>query len=173
MAPEHDLHLQLNGVERTATVPGGAVLVDALRESFAATGTNVGCRTGDCGACTVLIDGQSAKSCVVLAGTADGHSVTTIEGMRSHNEMRVVQQAFVENFGFQCGYCLPGMLLTTYELLSRTLDPTPAERRQAINGNLCRCTGYESILTSMEAAADGIAALRAGAGLDHEGSGAA
>ena len=156
-----EIDLTLNGEHMRAEAPAGAALVDVIRESFGATGTNVGCRTGDCGACTVLIEGHSVKSCVVLAGSARGSAVTTIEGMAQHDEMRLVQRAFLENFGFQCGYCLPGMLLTTWELLQRTLSPTVVELRQAINGNLCRCTGYDSILVSMKAARDAIVEHRA------------
>ena len=150
---ERPLAFCINGEERSSDASPAAALVDVIRDSLHLTGTNIGCRTGDCGACTVLIDGRSAKTCVVLAGSVDGQRLETIEGFRGDGRMDVIRTAFRENFGFQCGYCLPGMLITTYELLSRTLEPTEEELRQAINGNLCRCTGYQFILRSMRAAA--------------------
>lgn len=155
------LMLTVNGQRITVDGDRGASLVDVIRDRVGLTGSNIGCRTGDCGACTMLIGGASAKSCVVLAGAAEGQDVRTIEGFEGDRTMQVIHASFTENFGFQCGFCLPGMLLTTYELLSRTTSPSEAELTQAINGNLCRCTGYQFILKSMRAAAE---RLRAGAG---------
>lgn len=152
---------RVNGIERSSGASPAATLVDVIRDDLGLTGTNIGCRTGDCGACTVLVGDRSAKSCVVLAGAVDGQALETIEGFEGDKRMEVIRTAFRDNFGFQCGYCLPGMLITTYELLSRTMEPTEEELRQAINGNLCRCTGYQFILRSMRAAA---ALLRDGLG---------
>jgi carbon-monoxide dehydrogenase small subunit len=158
---ERPLVFLINGEERSSDASPAAALVDVIRDSLGLTGTNIGCRTGDCGACTVLVEGRSAKTCVVLAGAVDGQHLETIEGFQGDDRMEIIRAAFRDNFGFQCGYCLPGMLITTYELLSRTLEPSEEELRQAINGNLCRCTGYQFILRSMRAAA---ASLREGAG---------
>lgn len=157
---EDAFRLTVNEREVTVSASRATSLVDVLREEVGLTGSNIGCRTGDCGACTVLIGDMSAKSCVVLAGAAEGQPIRTIDDFRGDPLMDTIRTAFTENFGFQCGFCLPGMLLTTYELLARTETPTEAEMVQAVNGNLCRCTGYQFIIRSVHAA---VAALAAGA----------
>jgi carbon-monoxide dehydrogenase small subunit len=129
------------------------LLVHLLREELNLTGTHVGCDTSQCGACTVIIDGSSAKSCTVLAVQADGASVTTIEGLSAAGEMHPLQQAFWDEYGFQCGYCLPGMLFSAKDLLAENSSPNEDEIRHAINGNLCRCTGYDTIVKSIAEAA--------------------
>ncbi|WP_327102877.1 (2Fe-2S)-binding protein [Nonomuraea glycinis] len=147
------VRLKVNGQEREIDVESCRLLVHAIREDVGLTGTHVGCLTGDCGACTVLVDGASVKSCSVLAVAADGAEITTIEGLTGEDGLHPVQRAFWDEFAFQCGFCLPGMLLTTCELLDRTPDPDDAEIVQAINGNLCRCTGYASIKRAVRCAA--------------------
>ena len=145
--------LEVNGRSVELDVDPRRLLVEVLREELLLTGTHVGCLTGDCGACTVERDGGVIKSCMVLAVAADGASITTIEGFSPDGELDPIQQAFWDGHGFQCGFCLPGMLFAARDLLDRNSDPTEAEIRTAINGNLCRCTGYEPIVRSIEAAA--------------------
>ena len=147
------LELDVNGVRRSLEVEPRTLLVHALRDSLDLTGTHIGCDTSQCGACTVLVDGRSTKSCTLLALQAEGAEVTTIEGLASSDGLHPVQQAFVEHHGLQCGFCTPGMILTTIDLLSR--DPSPDEEtiRVSLRGNLCRCTGYETIVDSIQAAA--------------------
>jgi len=147
------LTLSVNGAERTVEVEGRTLLVHALRDGLGLTGTHVGCDTSQCGACTVLLDGRAVKSCTVLALQADGRAVTTIEGLSPDGELHPVQSAFVEHHGLQCGFCTPGMILTAVDLLSREPDPDDAEIRHALRGNLCRCTGYQTIVDSVRAAA--------------------
>ncbi|QYC44200.1 Carbon monoxide dehydrogenase small chain [Nonomuraea coxensis DSM 45129] len=154
----NSIRLTVNGREREIEVEACKLLVHAVREDLGLTGTHVGCLTGDCGACTVLVDGASVKSCSVLAVQADGAEITTIEGVAGDGGLHPVQQAFWDEFGFQCGYCLPGMLLTARELLDRTPDPDDDAIVQAINGNLCRCTGYGSIVRAIRCAATRMAA---------------
>jgi aerobic carbon-monoxide dehydrogenase small subunit len=150
------LELKVNGVRRSLEVEPRTLLVHALRDSLDLTGTHIGCDTSQCGACTVLVDGRSTKSCTLLALQAEGAEVTTIEGLASGDGLHPVQQAFVEHHGLQCGFCTPGMILTTIDLLSR--DPSPDEEtiRVSLRGNLCRCTGYETIVDSIQAAAAAI-----------------
>lgn len=145
--------LEVNGRPVELDVDPRRLLVEILREELLLTGTHVGCLTGDCGACTVERDGEVIKSCMVLAVAADGASITTIEGFSPDGGLDPIQQAFWDGHGFQCGFCLPGMLFSARDLLERNPDPTEAEIRTAINGNLCRCTGYEPIVRSIEAAA--------------------
>lgn len=153
-SPTTQISLRVNGVQHELNVDPRTLLVHAVREELGLTGTNVGCLTGDCGACTVLLDGRTAKSCSVLAATADGAEVTTIEGLRgADGSLHPVQQAFWDEFAFQCGYCIPGMVLTTCELLEREPDPDARQVDEAINGNLCRCTGYGSIRQAVRRAA--------------------
>ena len=152
------VRLKVNGQEHEIEVESCTLLVHAIREDVGLTGTHVGCLTGDCGACTVLVDGASVKSCSVFAVSADGAEITTIEGLAGDDGLHPVQQAFWDEFAFQCGYCLPGMLLTTCELLDRDQDPDDAAIDQAINGNLCRCTGYASIRSAVRRAAARMAA---------------
>lgn len=146
------LTLTINGTPRAAEVDPRRLLVEALREDFDVTGPKVGCATGDCGACTVALDGEIVKSCLKLAAAADGAEVTTIEGLAGDG-LSPVQQAFWDEHGFQCGFCLSGMLFAARDLVARNPDPTDDEIRWAISGNLCRCTGYDSIVAAVRAAA--------------------
>ena len=146
--------ITVNGVQREAEVEPRTLLVQFLRDNLGLTGTHIGCDTSQCGACTVNIDGQGAKSCTVLAVQADGHEVTTIEGMAPVGMLHPIQRAFWEEHGLQCGYCTPGMIMTTQALLSRNGSPDEAEIRHELDGNLCRCTGYQSIVRSVQRASE-------------------
>jgi aerobic carbon-monoxide dehydrogenase small subunit len=143
----------VNGVRREAEVEPRQLLVYYLREGLDLIGTTVGCDTSSCGACTVLLDGESVKSCTVLAVQADGREVTTIEGLADNGAFHPVQAAFHEHHGLQCGYCTPGMVMATVSLLKETPDPSEEEIRHALEGNLCRCTGYQNIVKAVRAAA--------------------
>ena len=145
--------ITVNGARREAEVEPRQLLVYFLREELALTGTTVGCDTSSCGSCTVLLDGESVKSCTVLAVQADGHEVRTIEGLADNGAFHPVQAAFHEHHGLQCGYCTPGMVLATVSLLSESPDPSEEEIRHALEGNLCRCTGYQNIVKAVRAAA--------------------
>jgi aerobic-type carbon monoxide dehydrogenase small subunit (CoxS/CutS family) len=147
------LTLTVNGDRRTAPVDPRALLLDALRDGFAVTGPKSGCRTGDCGACTVRVDGTIAKSCLRLAVAEDGAQVRTLEGIASGGELTPLQRAFWEENAFQCGFCLSGMLFSAEDLLARNPAPSEAEIREAISANLCRCTGYDAIVTAVQRAA--------------------
>jgi aerobic carbon-monoxide dehydrogenase small subunit len=148
------LELRVNGERRSLEVEPRALLVQALRDGLGLTGTHIGCDTSQCGACTVLLDGRAVKSCTVLALQATGSEVTTIEGLAPDGALHPVQRAFVEEHGLQCGFCTPGMILTSVDLLSRNGDPDDDAIRHALRGNICRCTGYETIVRSVRAAAD-------------------
>jgi carbon-monoxide dehydrogenase small subunit len=143
------VRLNVNGVERTLEVEPRLLLVHALRESLGLTGTHVGCDTSNCGACTVHLDGRAVKSCCVLAVQADGAEVTTIEGLGSDGQLHPVQEAFWNDHGLQCGFCTPGMIMASSALLAENPNPTEAEVRQALEGNLCRCTGYHNIVKAV------------------------
>lgn len=145
--------LEVNGKERNEDVEPRTLLVTFLREGLGLTGTHVGCETTNCGACTVLLDGRAVKSCTVLAVQANGKKVTTIEGIGSVNELNPIQLAFWEKHGVQCGFCTPGMIMASYELLELNPDPNEGEIRGALAGNLCRCTGYVNIIESVKYAA--------------------
>jgi carbon-monoxide dehydrogenase small subunit len=145
--------ISVNGRSCSAEVEPRQLLVYFLREQLGLTGTVVGCDTSSCGACTVLLDGESVKSCTVLAVQADGHEVTTIEGISQNGDLHPVQQAFHENHGLQCGYCTPGMVIATVSLLEENPSPSEDEIRHALEGNLCRCTGYQNIVKAVQAAA--------------------
>ncbi len=147
------IKVEVNGEPFEREVEPRRLLVHFLREELELTGTNVGCETSLCGACTVLVDGQAVKSCTQLAVQADGASITTIEGLESNGEYHPLQQAFWDCHGLQCGYCTPGMILAAADLLARNASPTEREVRQALKGNLCRCTGYHNIVRSVMAAA--------------------
>ncbi len=149
--------MTVNGDPRTAEVEPRTLLVHLLREHLNLTGTHVGCDTSNCGACTVWLDGEAVKSCTVLAVQADGHEVTTIEGIAEDGELHPMQQAFHQNHGLQCGYCTPGMVMAAIKLLEHNPAPTDAEIRHGLEGNLCRCTGYENIVAAVRSAA-GVAA---------------
>jgi aerobic carbon-monoxide dehydrogenase small subunit len=152
------LELVVNGETRTLEVEGRTLLVHALRDGLGLTGAHVGCDTSQCGACTVLVGGRAVKSCTLLALQVAGEEVTTIEGLRSGDELHPIQCAFVEHHGLQCGFCTPGVILTTADLLSRDPDPDDATIRRSLRGNYCRCTGYQTIVESIQAAGE---ALRA------------
>ena len=145
--------MTVNGVRGEHDVEPRLLLVHYLRDVLGLTGTNIGCDTTSCGACTVLIDGESVKSCTVLAVQADGDEITTIEGMARDGKMHPIQQAFQENHGLQCGYCTPGMVMAISSFLKENPDPTEAEVRLGLEGNLCRCTGYHNIVKAALAAA--------------------
>jgi carbon-monoxide dehydrogenase small subunit len=145
--------ITVNGVRREAEVEPRQLLVYFLREGLDLTGTTVGCDTSSCGSCTVLLDGESVKSCTLLAVQADGREVTTIEGLADDGNIHPVQQAFHEHHGLQCGYCTPGMVLATVSLLAEQPDPSEEAIRHALEGNLCRCTGYQNIVKAVQAAA--------------------
>ena len=144
--------LVVNGEERTLEVEGRTLLVHTLRDGLGLTGTHIGCDTSQCGACTVLLDGLAVKSCTVLTQQAEGHEITTIEGLAPDGELHAIQRAFVEHHGLQCGFCTPGVILTTVDLLSRDGSPSDDQIRHALRGNLCRCTGYQGIVESIRAA---------------------
>ena len=145
--------IRVNGTLRESEVEPRTLLVQFLRESCDLTGTHVGCETGVCGACTVLVDGKAVKSCTMFAVQADDSEVTTVEGLASNGEMHRVQEGFWECHGLQCGYCTPGMLITAVQLLERNSAPSRDEIRHALDGNLCRCTGYSHIVDAVEHAA--------------------
>jgi carbon-monoxide dehydrogenase small subunit len=146
------VRLSVNGESQEHEVEPRLLLVHYLREIVGLTGTNVGCDTSSCGACTVLMDGESVKSCTVLAVQADGTEVTTIEGMAQDGVMHPIQEAFREHHALQCGYCTPGMVMAAASLLEEHRDPTEAEVREGLEGNLCRCTGYHNIVKAVLAA---------------------
>ena len=150
---EVKVELTVNGKDITADVEDRMLLVHFLRDVADLTATNIGCETTSCGACTVLLDGESVKSCTVLAAQADGRSVTTMEGLASNGEMHAVQKAFHQEHGLQCGYCTPGMVMAIVSLLKENPSPTEAEVRAGLEGNLCRCTGYHNIVRAALAAA--------------------
>jgi aerobic-type carbon monoxide dehydrogenase small subunit (CoxS/CutS family) len=150
----HEISVSLNGTSRTFRVAGRTSLADFLREAAGLTGTNLGCEHGVCGCCTVLLDGDPVRSCIVLAAEADGHEVTTVEGLAgTGGELSALQEAFCEAHALQCGYCTPGMLVSAHALLERTCVPTRAEIDEAVGGNICRCTGYVQIREAIELAA--------------------
>jgi carbon-monoxide dehydrogenase small subunit len=143
----------VNGVRRSHDVEPRLLLVHYLRENLGLTGTNVGCDTSQCGSCTVLLDGKAVKSCTMLTVQADGAKVTTIEGLATNGKLHPVQDAFWEKHGLQCGYCTPGMVLTACNLLQQNPKPSDAEIRRGLEGNLCRCTGYQNIVAAVREAA--------------------
>ena len=163
----HDVRLVVNGVPRTARVPGRRLLSDCLRHDLGQTGTHVGCEHGVCGACTVLVDGAPMRSCLLFAVSVDGAEVTTVEGCRAPDGgLGPVQQAFQDCHGLQCGFCTPGFITIITAYLREHPDPTEEQAREAIGGNLCRCTGYQNIVASVLRAAELLrAAGSGGAGL--------
>ena len=148
------LSLKVNGAPHTLEIEPRLLLVDLLREELNLTGTHIGCDTSYCGACTVLLNGATVKSCTVFAIQADQGEVLTVEGLARNGELHPIQKAFSECHGLQCGYCTPGLLMSTYYLLSRNLHPKRKDIRKAIAGNTCRCTGYQNVLKAIEAAAE-------------------
>jgi carbon-monoxide dehydrogenase small subunit len=154
--------LTVNGASHALDVEPRTLLVHALRDDLNLTGTHVGCDTSQCGACTVLLDGKAAKSCTVLAVQAEGHDITTIEGLGSASAMHPVQTAFWEHHGLQCGFCTPGIIMCAADLLASNPNPDEAAIRHALEGNLCRCTGYVNIVQAIRSAADAMRAAPAG-----------
>jgi carbon-monoxide dehydrogenase small subunit len=153
MAAPQRLRLTVNGVPHEALVEPRTTLADLLRGELRLTGTHVGCEHGVCGACTVLLDGRAVRSCLMLAMQADGAEVMTVEGLARDAELHPIQEAFMEEHGLQCGFCTPGFMLATYELVQHNRDPNDEEIKDALGGNLCRCTGYQAILRSVHLAA--------------------
>jgi carbon-monoxide dehydrogenase small subunit len=151
----------VNGVAREAEVEPRTLLVYFLRETLGLTGTNVGCDTSSCGSCTVLLDGESVKSCTLLAVQAEGREVTTIEGLATDGQMHAIQDAFHRNHGLQCGYCTPGMIMAAASFLQENPDPTDEQVRESLEGNLCRCTGYQNIVKSILDAAGTMSGAKA------------
>jgi carbon-monoxide dehydrogenase small subunit len=149
-----EITLSVNGTKKELTVPPQTLLVHALREELDYTGPKVGCESSLCGACTIRMDGRAVKSCTVLAAQADGAEIETVEGLEDDDKLHVLQETFREEHGLQCGYCTPGMLMTTSSFLEENPAPTREEIREAIEGNLCRCTGYQNIINAVESAAN-------------------
>ncbi|MBV9936818.1 MAG: (2Fe-2S)-binding protein [Actinobacteria bacterium] len=147
--------MTVNGTKQEHDVEPRTLLVQFIRQDVGLTGTNIGCDTSSCGACTLLVDGESVKSCTMLAAQADGADITTIEGLAKDGVLHPMQQAFHENHGLQCGYCTPGMVMASISLLKEHPNPTEAEVREGLEGNLCRCTGYHNIVKAVLAAAGG------------------
>ena len=153
MARPVRVSLTVNGVPRSQEVEPRLLLVHLIRDHLGLTGTHVGCDTSNCGACTVHLNGEAVKSCTVLAVQADGAEVTTIEGLGSEDDLHPMQEAFWEHHGLQCGYCTPGMIMAGADLIAHNPDPSEAEVREALAGNLCRCTGYHNIVKAVLSAA--------------------
>lgn len=149
----HMITVTVNGTTERLSVASNLTLLQLLRETLALTGTKNGCEAGECGACTVLVDGRPVNSCMMLAVEVDGHEVLTVEGLAPEGRLSPLQQAFVERNAVQCGFCTPGMLMSAYALLQRNPDPTEAEIKEALVGNLCRCTGYVRIIQAVKTAA--------------------
>lgn len=155
----YPISVEVNGVLRTSHAPARLTLVDWLREELRLTGTHVGCEHGICGACSIMLDDAPVRSCLIYAVQADGHRVTTVEGLaRPDGSSSVLQDSFCHVHGLQCGYCTPGMLIAAQALLDATADPTEKQIREAISGNLCRCTGYQQIMDAVKHAAARLAA---------------
>jgi aerobic-type carbon monoxide dehydrogenase small subunit (CoxS/CutS family) len=146
---QHTITLTVNGEERTVTTAANRTLLQLLREDLGLTGTKDGCSEGECGACTVIMDGKPVNTCLVLAPQADGRTIVTIEGIGSRREPHPLQTAFVEQGAVQCGYCIPGIIMSSYALLQQNLEPSDEDIRRAIAGNLCRCTGYTKIVAAV------------------------
>ena len=161
-----EINVTVNGRAHTRDVEPRTLLVHFLRDVLGLTGTHVGCDTSQCGACTVLLDGRGVKSCTVLAVQADGSAVTTIEGIATDGVMHPLQAAFREEHGLQCGFCTPGMIMSSIDLLSRNASPSEGEIRHALEGNICRCTGYHNIVKAVQRAAGTMAARPAAAAAD-------
>ncbi len=150
------IRVTVNGVAHEHEVEPRLLLVDYLREVLRLTGTHVGCDTSSCGACTVVVNGRAVKSCTLLAVQADGGEVTTVEGLAANGELHPIQAGFNEMHGLQCGFCTPGMIMTAWQILERNPDPTDDEIRHGLEGNYCRCTGYDNIVKSIRHAADNL-----------------
>ena len=154
----HNIAVEVNGVVRQAQVPARLSLVDWLRDELRLTGTHVGCEHGICGACSIMLDGDPVRSCLMFAVQADGHKITTVEGLtNTDGTLSVLQDSFCQTHGLQCGYCTPGMLIAAQGLLNTVAQPSDAQIREAIGGNLCRCTGYQQIVDAVQLAAERLA----------------
>ena len=153
-SPTARIRVTVNGASRSAEVETRTLLVHFLRENLGMTGTHIGCDTTNCGACTVLLDGKAVKSCTILAVQADGREVRTVEGLEQGGKLHPVQEGFHEEHGLQCGFCTPGMMMSTVALLAKHPNPTEEEIRHALAGNLCRCTGYVNIVKAVQYAAN-------------------
>ncbi len=151
---KREITVTVNGTNYTREVEPRTLLVYFLRDELGMTGTHVGCDTSQCGACTVLLNGNSIKSCTTFAVQADGGEVTTIEGLAKEGELHPIQEGFWEKHGLQCGYCTPGMIMSSYQLLERNPNPSEEEIRKGLEGNLCRCTGYQNIVRAVQYAAE-------------------
>ena len=147
------ISMKVNSVDYENDIEPRTLLVQYLRETLDLTGTNIGCDTSQCGACTIHVNGEAVKSCTMLAVQADGATITTIEGLANNGELHPVQKAFCENHGLQCGYCTPGMIMASVDMLKNNPNPTEEEIRHGLEGNFCRCTGYHNIVKSVKAAA--------------------
>ena len=150
---KNKISVTINGTKHDGEVEGRELLVNYLREHLSLTGTHIGCDTSSCGACTVHMNGKAVKSCTVLAAQADGAEITTVEGLATNGELHPIQAGFKEEHGLQCGFCTPGMMMTALDLLKNNADPSEHEIRDALEGNLCRCTGYHNIVRSIQHAA--------------------
>jgi len=153
MAKKQTVHVKINGQQREAEVEPRLLLVHFIRETLALTGTHVGCDTSNCGACTILLNGKTVKSCTMFAVQADGADLLTVEGLFQDGKLHPLQEGFKQEHGLQCGFCTPGMLMSTYALLQRNAQPTENDIRWGISGNLCRCTGYQNIVKAVQYAA--------------------
>ena len=158
--PELPVHLTVNGARREGRCAPRKLLVDFLREDLGLTGTHVGCEHGICGACTILVDGEAARSCLMLAVQADGAEITTVEGLMKDGVLHPLQEAFRQHHGLQCGFCTPGMLLTALDLLRVKPEPSEADVREGLSAVLCRCTGYHGIIKAVQAAAPVLRGVR-------------
>jgi carbon-monoxide dehydrogenase small subunit len=163
---EHEITLTINGTDHELTVEPRTLLVHALRDELGYTGTNVGCESSLCGACTVHVDGEAVKSCTMFAVQADGADIDTVEGLADDGQFHPIQSAFQQEHGLQCGYCTPGILMTATAFLREHPDPDREEIREALEGNLCRCTGYQNIVNAVETAAEDMGAVTDG-GVPH------
>ena len=162
MSEKRDVTLSINGKEYSGQVEPRTLLVDFLREDLGLTGSHVGCEHGICGACTILVNGEAARSCLMLAVQADGAELMTIEGLAADDTLHPLQEAFWEHHGLQCGFCTPGMLMTAYDLLQMNAEPSEEEIRAGLSAVLCRCTGYQGIVQAVRAAAEEMKSRREG-----------
>jgi len=153
MKDRHAIELQVNGEAREGLVDARRTLADFLRDDLGLTGTHLGCEHGACGACTVRVNGTTVRACLMFAVQADGCRISTIEGLADRGRLHPIQRAFAEEHGLQCGFCTPGFLMSTAELLEENPDPSPEEIREALSGNICRCTGYQGIIRAVQSAA--------------------
>jgi carbon-monoxide dehydrogenase small subunit len=158
MTMKHEISVTVNGQQHHSSVEPRTLLVHYLRDALDLTGTHIGCDTSQCGACTVLVNGESVKSCTMFAVQADGAEVTTIEGLAPEGSLHPIQEGFWEKHGLQCGFCTPGMIMASYNLLKNNPQPSESEIREALKGNICRCTGYQNIVKAIQYAAEQMSA---------------